>query len=105
VLGELHHVEGDWAALAWAVGGAGILVKHAFLSLIIPGHANQIATSGGSELHGVPAQAWDTLQSAQFAGLFLDHDYRSLRRGRNLCIGKIHVEVPAHRRRKLKKSG
>jgi hypothetical protein len=47
MLGELHHVEGDWAALAWALGGAGVLAKHAFLSLIIPSHANQIATSGG----------------------------------------------------------
>jgi hypothetical protein len=98
MLGELHHVEGDWAALAWAAGGAGVLAKQAFLSLLIPGGANQIGTSGGSELHGVPAQAWNTLQSAQFAGLFLDHDYRSLRRGHNFRIGKIRVEIPARRR-------
>jgi hypothetical protein len=47
MLAELHHVEGDWAALAWAIGGAGILAKHALLSVFVPGNANQIAPSEG----------------------------------------------------------
>jgi len=48
MLAELHHVEGDWSALAWAIGSTGVLAKHAFFSLFIPGHANPIATSGGN---------------------------------------------------------
>ena len=27
MLSELHHVEGNWSALVWAVGGAGVLAK------------------------------------------------------------------------------
>ncbi len=50
MLGELHHVEGDWAALAWALGGAGVLAKHAFLSLIIPGRGRQVMPSPGDLL-------------------------------------------------------
>jgi hypothetical protein len=41
---ELHHVEGDWAALAWALGSAGVLAKHALVALFIP-TANQGVTS------------------------------------------------------------
>ena len=42
MLGELQHVEGDWAAFAWAAGGAGVLAKHALLSLVIPGQTDEI---------------------------------------------------------------
>ena len=42
MLSELHHVEGDWAAFAWAAGGAGMLAKQALLSLVIPGQSNEI---------------------------------------------------------------
>jgi len=42
MLSELHHVEGDWAAFAWAAGGAGMLAKQALLSLVIPGPSNEI---------------------------------------------------------------
>jgi hypothetical protein len=35
--GELVHVEGPWAALMWALGGASILAKHALASLFTPG--------------------------------------------------------------------
>jgi hypothetical protein len=48
MLGELHHVEGNWAALAWALGSAGVLAKHALFAALIPGHANPIASSGGN---------------------------------------------------------
>ena len=37
VLGEMDQVEGDWAALLWAIGGAGFLVRRAVLSIFIPG--------------------------------------------------------------------
>jgi hypothetical protein len=43
MLHELRHVEGDWAAFVWAVGGAGMLTKHALFSLLIPGQSKQIA--------------------------------------------------------------
>jgi hypothetical protein len=35
--GELGHVEGPWASLMWAVGGASVLAKGALASLLIPG--------------------------------------------------------------------
>ena len=37
MLNELHHVEGNWPALIWALGGAGVLAKHAIVALILPG--------------------------------------------------------------------
>jgi len=37
MLGELGHVEGSWAALMWALSGAGVLAKHALVSFLIPG--------------------------------------------------------------------
>ena len=46
MLGELHQVEGDWAALAWALGSASVLAKHALLSLLIPAPSNQIVSEG-----------------------------------------------------------
>src|SRR6266478_3146460 len=46
---ELNHVQGNWAALLWAVGGAGVLAKHALLSVILPaGHRRTL--SSASEL-------------------------------------------------------
>ena len=47
MLAELHHVEGDWAALAWSIGAAGLLAKHAALSALLPGRANPAAASDG----------------------------------------------------------
>lgn len=37
MLSELHQVEGNWSALLWSLGGAGVLAKHAVLALILPG--------------------------------------------------------------------
>jgi hypothetical protein len=37
MLAELRHVQGNWAALAWSLGSASVLAKHALLSLIFPG--------------------------------------------------------------------
>jgi hypothetical protein len=39
--GELNHVEGQWAATMWALGGASVLVKHALASFLIPGRGGQ----------------------------------------------------------------
>ena len=44
---ELDHVEGDWAALRWALGGATVLVRHAFLRAITPGSTRNPAAIGG----------------------------------------------------------
>jgi hypothetical protein len=49
MLSELHHVEGNWSALIWALGGAGVLAKHAMLALILPG-SHRRTVSSASEL-------------------------------------------------------
>lgn len=45
MLSELNHVEGNWSALIWAVGGAGVLAKHAMLALILPGRHRRTVSS------------------------------------------------------------
>jgi hypothetical protein len=40
-------VEGNWSALLWAFGGAGVLAKHAVLSAIFTGSNGPILPSGG----------------------------------------------------------
>ncbi len=49
MLSELHHVEGKWASLVWALGGAGVLAKHAMLAVILPG-SHRRTVSSASEL-------------------------------------------------------
>jgi hypothetical protein len=39
--GELNHVEGAWAAVMWALGGASVLAQRALASLLIPGRRGQ----------------------------------------------------------------
>jgi len=39
--GELTYVEGPWAAVMWALGGASVLAKRALASLFIPGRRGQ----------------------------------------------------------------
>ena len=46
MLGELNYVQGHWAAVMWALGGASVLAKHALASFIIPGREG-IAPDGG----------------------------------------------------------
>lgn len=46
---ELNHVQGNWAALIWAVGAAGVLAKHALLSVILPA-SHRRTLSSASEL-------------------------------------------------------
>ena len=45
--GELSYVEGRWAALMWAFGGASMMARHALISLLIPGRRGQIIALGG----------------------------------------------------------
>jgi len=46
--GELSFVEGNWAALGWAFGGASVMAKHALISLLVPGRRGQaILFDGG----------------------------------------------------------
>jgi len=49
MLSELNHVEGNWSALIWSLGGAGVLAKHAALALILPS-SNRRTVSTASEL-------------------------------------------------------
>jgi hypothetical protein len=45
--GELSYVEGQWAALLWALGGASVMAKHALISLFIPGRRGQVNMPDG----------------------------------------------------------
>ena len=47
MLSELNHVQGSWAALIWAMGGAGVLAKHAVLAVILPGSHRRPVSSAG----------------------------------------------------------
>jgi hypothetical protein len=47
MLSELNHVQGNWAALLWSLGSAGVLAKHALLSLIFPSRNRPTIPSGG----------------------------------------------------------
>jgi len=47
MLNELNHVEGNWSALLWSLGGAGVLAKHAMLALILPGTHRRAVSSAG----------------------------------------------------------
>jgi hypothetical protein len=49
MLSELNHVEGNWSALIWALGGAGVLAKHAIVAVILPGSQRR-TVSTASEL-------------------------------------------------------
>ena len=46
MLGELHHIEGNWAAVAWALGGAGVLAKQALVALLFPARNRQAVPVG-----------------------------------------------------------
>ena len=55
MLGELHQVEGNWSALLWSLGGAGVLAKHAMLALILPGsHRRTVSSAGELFAKGIP---------------------------------------------------
>ncbi len=46
MLSELNHVEGNWSALIWSIGGAGVLAKHAVLAFLFPGtHRRTVSTA------------------------------------------------------------
>jgi len=47
MLSELNHVEGNWAALVWSIGGAGVLAKHAIRAVILPGSHRRTVSSAG----------------------------------------------------------
>jgi hypothetical protein len=49
MLSELQHVEGNWSALLWSLGGAGVLAKHAMLAVILPS-SHRPTVSSASEL-------------------------------------------------------
>jgi hypothetical protein len=49
MLSELNHVEGNWSAFLWSLGGAGVLAKRAILAVILPG-SHRRTVSSASEL-------------------------------------------------------
>src|SRR5579859_5900241 len=44
--GEFNHVDGTWAAVMWALGGASVLAKYAIASLFIPGRPGEAMPPG-----------------------------------------------------------
>ncbi len=46
MLAELQHIEGNWAAVAWALGGAGVLAKQSLIALLLPSRGGQPAPVG-----------------------------------------------------------
>jgi hypothetical protein len=46
MLGELQHIEGKWAAVSWALGGAGVLAKQSLIALLLPSRGGQPAPVG-----------------------------------------------------------
>lgn len=44
---ELRYVEGCWAVLMWALGGASVMAKHALASILLPGRYRQGLTPDG----------------------------------------------------------
>lgn len=46
MLGELGAIKGEWPALMWAAGGAGVLAKHALASLVFPRRDVSASLSG-----------------------------------------------------------
>ena len=45
--GELSYVEGIWAVVMWALGGASVMVKHALIALFVPGRRGHGITRDG----------------------------------------------------------
>lgn len=43
---ELAYVEGSWSALAWALGGASVMAKHALAALIVPTRGRGVPDGG-----------------------------------------------------------
>ncbi|MGA8182877.1 MAG: hypothetical protein WB819_04455, partial [Terriglobia bacterium] len=46
MLGELQHIKGKWAAVSWALGGAGVLAKQSLIALLLPSRGGQPAPVG-----------------------------------------------------------
>jgi hypothetical protein len=46
---EMNHVEGDWAALRWAIGGASVLARRAVVQAILPG-STELGEIAGKDL-------------------------------------------------------
>jgi tetratricopeptide (TPR) repeat protein len=46
MLGELQHIEGSWAAVAWALGGARVLAKQSLIAFLLPLCGGQSAPVG-----------------------------------------------------------
>jgi hypothetical protein len=46
MLGELQHIEGNWAAVVWALGGAGVMEKQSLIALLLPSRGGQSAPAG-----------------------------------------------------------
>ncbi|TAM81610.1 MAG: hypothetical protein EPN47_12765 [Acidobacteria bacterium] len=62
MLAEIHHIEGNWAVVVWALGGVGVLAKQALIGLLLPAGDRQAAPignplSGEAKMHKVSLRA------------------------------------------------
>ncbi len=64
--GEISHVEKPWGAVVWALGGAGVLAKHALISLLIPGSRGESVIPGGLFARNVTLRKAAFLASGAF---------------------------------------
>ncbi len=103
MLGELPHIEGDWSALAWALGGVGMLARHALLSLMIPVRPDQIASEGKFFARENPMKKSTLIAVAvcfvAFLLLFAVPSFRQalsicVAQGRTLALGLREYYVP-----------
>ena len=46
IRGELDYVDGAWASLEWAFGGATVLAKQALIAILMPGRRGQVVPPG-----------------------------------------------------------
>lgn len=46
MLGELHHIGGNWATVGWALGGASVLAKQTLIALVMPWRSRPTAPTG-----------------------------------------------------------
>ena len=69
MLSELNHVHGSWAALIWAMGGAGVLAKHAVLAVVLPG-SNRRTASWASRAPSDASQSRTATKTSASASCF-----------------------------------
>jgi hypothetical protein len=103
MLSELRHVPGDWEALSWALGSAGVLAKHALLALFIPGRRGRSLSSGDLFAKSVSVRKVVLFASGAYVvGALLFFAAPPFRQGLRVSLGAwntiFHVTRQTHQR-------